>query len=274
MIDPAAAVLSSFSLRFAGVAERLEAASRAGFSAVGMSLRGFAEEEAAGLTAREQRQMADDRGVAVAEIEALRGWAADAAGEADQRRAEDTVWRMADTFGSRYVQVIGPFYGSLDDAAADFAALCDRAGAHGLVAGIEFLPFTNIPDAATAAAIVDRAGRANGGVCLDSWHHFRGANDWGQLKMLGAERIQAVQLDDGPMVPDDPDYYTDCIENRRVPGEGEFDLVAFVRLLDEMDVSVPVSLEVISSRLQLLPALEAARRIREGFLRVLEEARS
>ena len=274
MIDADAAVLSSFSLRFSSVEERFDAARRAGFSAVGMSLRGFAEAEAAGLTADEQRRMADQAGVVVAEIEALRGWAADPAAAVEQKAAEDTVWRMADTFGSRYVQVIGPFYGSLEQAARDFASLCDRAAAHGLVAGIEFLPFTNIPDAATAAAVVDGAGRPNGGVCLDSWHHFRGANDWDQLRMLGPDRILAVQIDDGTTVPEHPDYYTDCIENRRVPGEGEFDLVSFVRLLDEMDLSVPVSLEVISTQLQQLPAVEAARRIREGFLRVLAEARS
>lgn len=274
MIDAEAAVLSSFSLRFSSLEERLDAASRAGFRSIGMLLRGFSDAEAAGSAADQQRRMADDSGVTVAEIEALRGWAADQEAAAEHSSAEDTVWRMADTFGSRYVQVIGPFYGSLDQAADEFAALCDRAAAHGLVAGIEFLPFTNIPDAATAAAVVDRAGRANGGICVDSWHHFRGANDWGQLKALGADRIQAVQIDDGPMVPDDPDYYTDCLENRRVPGEGEFDLVSFVRLLDGMDVSVPVSLEVISRDLQQLPAVEAASLIRAGFLRVLAEARS
>ena len=82
----------------------------------------------------------------------------------------------------------------------------------------------------------------------------------------------SVQLDDGPLLPEEEDYYTDCLENRRVPGEGEFDLVGILRLLDEMEVAAPISLEVISTELQALPPAQAARRIRDGFLEVVEES--
>jgi sugar phosphate isomerase/epimerase len=180
---------------------------------------------------------------------------------------------MAETFGCRYVQAIGSYQGELEVAARTFAGLCDRARSHDLVVGLEFLPFTNIPDAATAAQIVDLADRPNGGVCVDTWHHFRGARDDAMIRALTARRITGVQIDDGATQPENPDYYTDCLENRRVPGEGEFDLVAFIRMLDEMDVSVPVSLEVCSTELRKLPAAEAAKRIRDGFLRVLAAAR-
>jgi sugar phosphate isomerase/epimerase len=273
VIDANAAVLSHYSLRFADAEERFSAARQAGFSAVGFGVPGFIELEESGTAAGDLRRLADRLGVAITEIEALRPrWGRP--DEERESRAEDAAFRMADAFGSRYVQVIGPYHGSLDDAAAAFARLCDRAGDHGLTAGIEFLPFTNIVDAATAAAIVDRAGRPNGGVCLDSWHHFRGAADTTMLRDLTARRIVAVQIDDGTTLPEHDDYYTDCIENRRIPGEGEFDLIGFVRLLDELAVSVPVSLEVISTELQALPPADAAKRIREGFLRVMEAARS
>jgi sugar phosphate isomerase/epimerase len=274
VIDPGAAVLSHYSLRFADPAERFGAARQAGFRAVGFGIRAFTELEQSGTSAAEVRRLADRFEVAIAEIEALRPWWGDPDEEREARAAEDAAFRMADEFGSRYVQAIGSYHGDLDDAAAAFGRLCDRAADHGLTVGIEFLPFTNIPDAATAATIVDAAGRPNGGVCLDAWHHFRGAADVGMLCDLTARRIVAVQIDDGPSVPDNDDYYTDCIENRLVPGEGEFDLIGFIRLLDDMDVSVPVSLEVISTELQALPAADAAKRIREGFLDVVRAARS
>lgn len=273
MIDPADAVLSFFSLRWSDFAERLDAAKVAGFGSIGMSVKAFAQAEAAGSPAAEQRRMADDSGVAVTEMEALRAWPSGPEETQATQVTEDTAWRMADTFGCRYLQVIGPFPGSVEAASDTFGQLCDRAAAHGVTVGIEFLPFTNIIDASVAAAIVDGAGRTNGGVCVDAWHHFRGADDDGLLERLTRSRIASVQFDDGLLVPENPDYYTDCLENRRIPGEGEFDLVRFVRLLDAMDVSVPVSVEVISTQLQGIPAAEAATRMRSGLFRVIEVAR-
>jgi sugar phosphate isomerase/epimerase len=250
------------------------AAHAAGFRFIGLYVDAFLASEQAGLTPSRQRELAERHDVVVSEIEALRPWWNDPAGRDRAERAERTAFRMADTFGSRYVQAIGPYHGSVDDAAETFAALCDRAGEHGLTVGIEFLPYTNISDARVAGAIVAAADRPNAGVCVDSWHHFRGAADNAQIRELPASRVVAVQLDDGLRQPENPDYYTDTIENRLVPGEGEFDLIGFLRLLEEMDVSVPVSLEVISTRLQALPAVEVATRLRQGFHEVLAAARA
>ena len=75
------------------------------------------------------------------------------------REIEATAWRMADAFGCRYVQAIGPYAGSVADAGRSYRGLCDRARDHGLVVGLEFLPFTNIYSAADALAIVETAVR-------------------------------------------------------------------------------------------------------------------
>jgi sugar phosphate isomerase/epimerase len=273
MIDEESVVLSHFSIRYAGLEERFAAAHAAGFHAVSLSIDAFLASEKAGVTPSQQRQLAERYEVVVEEIEVLRPWWGEAEDRVRSELAEQAAFRMADTFGSRYAQAIGPYHGSWDDAAHTFAALCDRAGEHGLTVGLEFLPYTNISDARLAGSLVTAADRPNGGVCVDSWHHFRGAADDAQIRELTASKVAAVQLDDGLFEPEHPDYFVDCIENRRVPGEGEFDLVGFIRLLDEMDVSVPVSLEVISTQLQALPAVEVARRLREGFHRVLVEAR-
>jgi sugar phosphate isomerase/epimerase len=274
MIDEESAVLSHFSIRHAGLEERFSAAHAANFHAVGLSIDAFLASEEAGVTPSQQRQLADRYEVVVAEIEVLRPWWGSADDRVRTEATEQAAFRMADTFGSRYVQAIGPYHGSLDEATETFAALCDRAAEHSLTVGIEFLPYTNISDARIADSIVTRADRPNGGVCVDSWHHFRGAADDAQIRELTASKVVAVQLDDGLLQPEHPDYLTDCIENRLVPGEGEFDLVGFIRLLDEMGVSVPVSLEVISTQLQALPAVEVTRRLRAGFHRVLVEARA
>jgi sugar phosphate isomerase/epimerase len=270
-LGPDDLILSHFSLgRFRPFEERVRAAAEAGFAAMGLYVGDYERLRAEGARDADLRAVLDDHGLRVVEIEALRGWsAAGKAGKAGKAerdaylKAEHKTFAMSDALGpGHHVQVVGPYAGTLDDAAEAFAALCDRAAEHGLAAAIEFLPeMTNIPDAATAMRIVTAAGRANGGICLDSWHHFRGANDDDMLRAIPPERIFAVQFDDGPRQRVDPDYYTDCTRYRDVPGDGDFDLTGFLRLLNDMGVRLPLSVEVMSVDLQEQTATEIARRL-------------
>jgi sugar phosphate isomerase/epimerase len=261
-LGPDDLILSHFSLgRFRPFEERVRAAAEAGFAAIGLYVGDYQRLRAEGASNADLRAVLDQHGMRVVELEALRGWSATGAEHAAYLRTEQSVFGMSDALGpGHHVQVIGPYSGSLDDAGEAFAGLCDRAAEHGLVAAIEFLPeMSNIPDAATAMQVVTRAGRANGGICLDCWHHFRGADDDDMLRAIPPERVFAVQFNDGPRRPVDPDYYTDCTRHRVVPGAGEFDLAGFLRLLDEMGVRLPLSVEVISADLLTRPAGEIAR---------------
>jgi len=257
-------VLSHFCIRNATFEERVVAARAAGLSEIGLMYRAYDALVSSGTDPAELRRVLLRHDVRVTELEVLRPWALDEHGRAAAAAAERTLLEMAEVFGARYLQVIGPFSGTVDDAAEVFARLCDRVAEVGLVAGIEFLPFTNIPNAGVALDIIERADRPNGGVCVDAWHHFRGAADERLIDALPADRIVAVQLDDGPLRPEHPDYLTDCLENRRIPGEGEFDLSGLLRLLDKKPVHVPLSMEVISAELDRLPPTEAVRRIVAG----------
>src|SRR4051794_17987013 len=296
-LGPDDLILSHFSLgRARPFEERVRAAADAGFAAMGLYVREYERLRAEGTTDADLNAVLDAHGLRVVEIEALRGWSATGP-ERDAYLAEErTVFAMSDALGpGHHVQVIGPYTGTPDDAAEAFAGVCDRAAEHGLCAAIEFLPeMSNIPDANAAMEIVDRAGRANGGICLDSWHHFRGADDDDMLRRIPPERIFTVQIDDGPQRRGgaahythrtrhragaraggvDADYYTDCTRYREVPGEGGFDLVGFLSLLAGMGVRIPLSVEVISVELQRLPAAEAARRMYEGTRAVMAAARA
>lgn len=275
-LGPADLILSHFSLgRSRPFGERVRAAAEAGFAAMGLYIGEYQRLRAEGARDVDLRAVLDHHAMRLVEIEALRGWSATGTERAAYLENERSVFAMSDALGpGHHVQVIGPYVGTLDDAAEAFAGVCDRAAEHGLAAAIEFLPeMSNIPDAATAMQIVTRAGRPNGGVCLDCWHHFRGANDDDMLRAIPAERIFTVQFGDGPRQRVHPDYYTDCTRYRNIPGEGEFDLVGFVRLLDEMGVRLPLSVEVISADLQQRPASEVARRLAGATRAVLASAR-
>ncbi|HLK79165.1 MAG TPA: sugar phosphate isomerase/epimerase [Streptosporangiaceae bacterium] len=274
-LGPDDLILSHFSLgRFRPFEERVRAAAEAGFAAMGFYIGDYERLRAEGAKDADLRAILDHHGMRVVEIEALRGWSATGKDLDAYLETEQQVFTMSDALGpGHHVQVIGPYAGTLDDAAQAFAGVCDRAAEHGLAAAIEFLPeMTNIPDAATAMQIVQTAGRANGGICLDSWHHFRGADDDDMLRAIPAERIFTVQFDDGPRHRTDPDYYTDCTQYREVPGDGDFDLAGFLRLLAEMGVRLPLSVEVMSIRLQDLTAGEITQRLADATRAVVTAA--
>jgi sugar phosphate isomerase/epimerase len=209
-------------------------------------------------------------GQRIAELEALGGWShGGSTGERSRAKAE-LAFHAADVFGASYLQAVAPYERSLDDAATSFAALCDRAAEHGLAVGLEFLPFTNIPDVAAARTLVEAAGRPNGGICVDSWHFFRGTPDWDALASLPGDRILDTQLNDGSLVAEHPDYLEDGLRNRRAPGDGQFDLRRFLDVLAATGTSAPISVEVISAELDLLPPVETARRVAEPTRALLE----
>ena len=59
-----------------------------------------------------------------------------------------------------------------------------------------------------------------------------------------------------------------------VPGEGQFDVLGFLDTLDQLDVSRPISLEVISLHLDQMPPDDVARRVADGARSVLDRLRS
>ena len=187
---------------------------------------------------------------------------------------ERFLWEMVDEFDVPYVQAIGPVDvgadGSFDEAAVRFGQLCDRAAEHGATVGLEFLPFTNIVDAADALAVVEAAGRANGGVCVDIWHHVRGANDLDLIRRIPTELIVGVQMSDGPAAPASADYKDDCLRHRVPPGEGTFDVDGFVTTLLDLGVDRPWDLEVCNDGAWGRPAAEHVTACADGMRTVLE----
>ncbi len=265
-------------LRVATFQQRVEVAAAAGFTALGLSLTSYRQILATGLSPREVRAILDGNGVRVAELEVIIGFAADpetGGGAPDTRGGSladlDEYLAMAELFGARHLQTVGSFRAPIvePDVIERFAALCDRAADVGLKVALEFIPTTNVPDAATANWIVTEAGRPNGGVCVDVWHHVRGANDLALLRAIDRAHLVSIQLDDGPIDRADPDFRTETLHYRNVPDEGQFDLDAFLAALGGADPAIPVSVEVLSDELAAADPVDAARRLVTGTKAVL-----
>jgi sugar phosphate isomerase/epimerase len=133
---------------------------------------------------------------------------------------------------------------------------------------------TNIEDAPTALRIVLEADRDNGGLCVDSWHFTRSTNDLDHLRAIPGEKVVSTQWNDGTIVAQEPDYYTDCLANRVPPGEGEFALVEIIRILDAAGSLAPVGVELCSAELWAGPVEQAARVGADSMRRVLGSART
>lgn len=277
-LDSEDLVLSHFSLeRNHDLSDRIEVAGAAGFAGIGLFAGQWMSLVEEDWTYSRLRDELDAASICLAEIEVLMHWGR-ATQTDDQFAFETTVWGLADAFESRYVQATGPYDGTIADAASRFGDLCDRAADHGVVVGLEFLPFTNIYDANDALRIVEAADRPNGGVCVDIWHHVRGANDLALIEAIPGELIAGVQVSDGPRRPPTADeafdYKLDCLTTRVAPGRGEFDVAGFVELMRSKGVRVPWSLEVCNGAAWGRPAHDHVHAVADAMRAVLKAAAS
>jgi sugar phosphate isomerase/epimerase len=222
------------------------------------------------LSDADLRTMLDDHGLAVAEVDPAWWWLPEAGAvnlppEVDTERVfrygEQEMFRIATAVGARSLNAVDVFGGSwdVDAAAAAFAGLCDRAGEHGLLVHLEFLPWSRIPDVATGWEIVSLADRPNGGIAVDAWHYVRSGADEKTLSSIPGEKILGIQLDDGPAEPEENLVHA-TLHDRLLPGAGAFDLVALLSVLRSVGAVAPIGVEVFSDGLHALGPFEAARR--------------
>lgn len=283
-MDPGDLVLCSGTLR-RGVpfAERLSAASAAGFAAVSMWGRDYAAARAEGYRDADLRSMLSDHGLVVAEVDPAWWWlpgssdiAIDPTSDSEGvfRFGERDIFAMAEALGARSLNAVDVFGGSWDvDAASEaFSALCHRAGEHGLLVHIEWLPWSKIPDLASALEIVRRADAPNGGINVDTWHLMRSGTAVDQLAEVPGRLILAVQLSDGPAQPE-ANLVDATLHHRMLPGDGAFDLSAVVRALAQTGTTAPFGVEVFSDALQELSTAEAASSAARAVRDLLEASR-
>ena len=270
-------MLSHFSLaRHHPIDDRVAAAAAAGFDGIGFFALDVERLQREGSGVERVGELLDEHGVCLCDIEVAKGWA----GGPDEElgaRIEAIAYDLADRFGSRCLQAIGAEAGDRDDLGRAFAALCDRAADHGLDVALEPLPYTNVSDLAAAVEVVERAGRSNGGLCLDIWHHTRVGDDRGRIAALGAELIKNVQMNDGPLIPastDLADYKDDCLRNRVPPGDGDMDAVGFAVAVLAAGSTVPWSVEVCDMSVWGLPAEPHVQRCADAMRAVLAAARA
>jgi sugar phosphate isomerase/epimerase len=276
MLGPADLVLCSGTLpRHTPFRDRVGAAAAAGYRAISLWGRDYQAARDEGYTDADLVALLEDHGLVVAELDPVWWWTPGAAQfsippELDPidvfRFGEAELFRVGEVLGARSVNaadVIGGDW-SLADAAACFAALCDRAAERGLLVHLEWLAWSRVPE------VVTLADRPNGGLNIDTWHCARTGTSAADLLAVPGDRVLAIQVDDGPAEAED-NLIEATLHLRLLPGDGAFDLSGYLGALRTIGARAPVGVEVFSDELHALGPAEAARRAARATRDLLSE---
>lgn len=169
--------------------------------------------------------------------------------------------------GARHI-LVAAYDPVLERFADRFASFCEAAAPFGLSADLEFMPWTSVPDLATARRIVEEVGNENAGILVDALHFDRSQSAVGDIAKIPVGRLHYWQLCDAPAERPATmeEMMTAARTERMFPGEGGIDLVALARAMPR---DITISLEVptlelaktMGAQARAQRALDAARRV-------------
>jgi 4-hydroxyphenylpyruvate dioxygenase len=164
---------------------------------------------------------------------------------------------------------------AIDDderAAAQLRALAERAAKRGLKIGFEALSWgTRIKTFDHAWRLVEKADHPHLGLIVDSFHTLALPDDWSALAQVPGERIFFVQLADAPRLG--MTALTLSRHFRCLPGQGEFDVPAFLRAVIAAGYAGPISLEIFNDELRRAAPRTTARDAMRSLLWLEEKTR-
>lgn len=241
--------------------DRIAAAAAAGYKGIGvdvLDLQASVERHGhAGIKA-----MLVDHGLDYFEIEGMGDWYATGPARAASDAAKRDVFLAGERIGLSQVKLTGNVFGRsypVDVMRREFAAFCDDAAKAGFPVTLEMVCISDIADLKTALAVIGDTAAGNGGLLADIWHFMRGNVPLAELAALPQGVLKWVELDDGAATPAGS-IISEQLDDRRLPGEGAFDIAGFLAATRTAGYAGPAGIEILSQELRDLPLAEAARR--------------
>ena len=250
-----------------GWRDRCEEAAKVGFAGIGI-WHADLEHVLETHTLAEMKATFDDAGLRHLELEFLMDWFVDPGDE--RRAASDRQRRLlfdaAAVLEPHHIKIgnIPATPAPLEQVTERFAELCaDAAEHHAATIAYEIMPFDpNVRTLDDVIAVAAGAAAPNGGVAIDTWHMGKLGIAPEELRRIPLEHLAWVELSDGQR-EDMPDPVDETINHRRLPGEGEFDVAAYVDVCRHMGYPGPWGVEVLSEELRNLPMEEIFKRAYE-----------
>jgi sugar phosphate isomerase/epimerase len=147
-----------------------------------------------------------------------------------------------------------------------FSAIADAFAPYGLMVGLEFVgpqggfrttPYKFISTLSEVLYLVDRTGRDNVGLMLDTYHLFVGEATLAEIAAVPARRIVQFHVNDAYVgVPREE------LEDlkRLLPGEGAIPLVPMLRAVASTGYDWTLSIETFSTEVKAMGPVAAAQR--------------
>ena len=247
-------------------ADRCAEAAKVGFVGLGL-WHADVEHQLESHSLREMRQMLDDNGLRLYELEFLMDWFLDEA-EEDRKAADRTRMLLLETAAELDAHHIkaGNIPGrpcELPRLKERYAELVADAARHTSAKILyEFMPFdVNVDSIETALEVL---GDVDGsGVVIDTWHMGKLGITPDDLRKIPLEQLGWVELSDG-RYENMEDRVDEVVNHRKLPGEGEFDIRGYVEVCSDMGYSEPWGVEVLSQELRSYPIDEMYRRAYEA----------
>ena len=238
-------------------ADRCAEARKVGFSGIGI-WHADLEHVLETRSLAEMKKVFDGNGLRHLELEFLMDWFVD---PGDPRReASDEMRKLlfeaAAVLGAHHIKV-GNIPGTpceLPQLTERFAELCaDAAGHTDAKVVYEFMPFdVNVKSVDAAVAVVGGAGAPNGGIAIDTWHMSKLGIAPDELRRIPPQYLSWIELSDGQF-EDMDDPIDEVVNHRHLPGEGEFDLRAYIAVCEDCGYAGPWGVEVLSEELRNNP---------------------
>ena len=168
--------------------------------------------------------------------------------EANLRRARHKFALMAELGAETMLVCSNVGQDAIDDpglSAAQLHRLAEEAQEHGVRIAFEALAWgRHISDYRDAWAVVERADHPALGTCLDSFHILSRGSDPAAIERIPGAKIFFLQLADAPVLGMDVLQWSR--HHRCFPGQGGFDLAAFMGHVQAAGYGGPWSLEVFN----------------------------
>jgi sugar phosphate isomerase/epimerase len=256
---------------------RVEVAAKAGFTGMGF-WHSDLQEILKKYSFQEMKRILDGNGIAHVEVEWLLDWFC-----TDQRRvASDQTRKLlldaAEQLRARHIKIgdLGNDCAEIPAMAEEFGALCKQAAERGTNVLFEMLPprLTRAPSLEKVLAIVRGSGAKNGGIMLDNLHvHRTGTAVQDIVTRIARDIPLGVEINDGYLAT--PRNLEDSVVNKRLlPGDGEFDITAFLHAVWTQGYNGPIGVEVLNQYIRKWPLETAATEAFAKTTRVITAARA
>ncbi len=149
-------------------------------------------------------------------------------------------------------------------SAAQLRRLGDAAAEHGVRLAYEALAWGRyVDDYRHAWRIAELADHQAVGVCLDSFHILSRGHDPAAIEEIPGEKIFFLQLADAPALT--MDVLSWSRHYRLFPGEGAFDLAAFVGHVLKAGYTGPLSLEIFNDTFRQTDVVRTAQQAKRSL---------